>query len=48
MHHRGVDNVRDWLLSGVRFDTFLPYGSHIRGVPNIMFQGLLKNIDRRI
>ena len=30
------------------FNTFPPYGSHIRGVPNVMFKGLLTNIDRRI
>lgn len=38
-------NLREWLLEGVKFPV---YGSHIRGVQNIMFQGYLSNIDRRI
>ncbi|CAG2200998.1 unnamed protein product [Mytilus edulis] len=41
-------NLRDWLLKGVNLCSFPPYGSHIRGIPNIMFQGFLTNIDRRI
>jgi hypothetical protein len=41
-------NLREWLLEGVNFCCFPPYGSHIRGVPNIMFQCFLTNIDRRI
>ena len=40
--------LRNWLLEGVNFSSFPPYGSHIKGIPNIMFQGLLTNIDRRI
>ena len=40
--------LRDWFLNAVGFDTFPTYGSHIRGVPNIMFQRLLTNIDPRI
>ena len=45
--HRRL-NFREWLLDGVNFGCFPPYGSHIRGIPNIMFQGFLTNIDRRI
>ena len=41
-------NLRNWLLEGVKFCEFPPYGSHIRGIPNIMFQGLLTNIERRM
>ena len=40
--------LRDWLLHGVNFCQFPPYGSHINGIPNIMFQGFLTNIDRRL
>lgn len=40
--------LRNWLLEGVSFTNFPSYGSHIRGVANIMFQGCLANIDRRI
>lgn len=40
--------LRNWLLDGVSVLSFPPYGTHIRGVPNIMFQGYLTNIDRRI
>lgn len=40
--------LRDWLLADVSFNAFPPYGSHILGVPNVMFQGLITNIDRRI
>ena len=40
--------LRNWLLEEVSFTNFLPYGSHIRGVANIMFQGYLTNIDRRV
>ena len=40
--------LRGWLLDGVNFSAFPPYGSHIKGIPNVMFRGLINNIDRRI
>ena len=40
--------LRRWLLQGVHFNKFPPYGVYIRGIPHVMFQGLLTNIDRRI
>jgi hypothetical protein len=39
---------RDWLLEGVNFSAFPPPGSDVRGVPQVMFEGLLTNIERRI
>lgn len=41
-------NLRRWLLKDVKFNAFSPYETHIRGVPNVMFQGFLTNIERRI
>ncbi|KAK7507914.1 hypothetical protein BaRGS_00000879 [Batillaria attramentaria] len=40
--------LRDWLLEGVDFNKFPPPGLHIRGIPHVMFEGLLTNIERRI
>ena len=40
--------LRSWLLEDVNFCQFPPYGSHIRGIPNVMFQGFITNIERRI
>lgn len=40
--------LREWLLQDVNFSSFPPYGSHIRGIPLVMFQGFLTNIDRRM
>ncbi|CAC5423344.1 unnamed protein product [Mytilus coruscus] len=40
--------LREWLLEDVNFSSFQPYGSHIRWIPLVMFQGFLTNIDRRI
>ncbi|KAK3107543.1 hypothetical protein FSP39_016995 [Pinctada imbricata] len=39
---------RDWLLKDVNFGKFPPFGSHILGLPQVMFQGFLTNIERRI
>ena len=39
---------RDWLLQDVRFHTFPPHGSFIRGIPIVLFEGLLTNIERKI
>lgn len=40
--------IREWLLEGVDFHTFPPYGTHVVGVPHIMFEGILTNVERRI
>lgn len=40
--------LRECLLDGVNFYLFPPYGNYIRGIPYIMFQGFLTNIERRI
>ena len=40
--------LRDWLLKGVQFNRFPPPGMHIKGVPVVMFEGLLTNIERRM
>lgn len=39
---------RRWLLEDVNFCKFPPYGSHVRSIPMVMFQGFLTNIERRI
>lgn len=36
------------MLSGVHFAQFPPPGTHIKGIPHVMFEGLLTNIERRI
>lgn len=41
-------NFRNWLLHSVQFNVFPPYGTYIRSIPHVMFQGFLTNIDRRI
>ena len=40
--------LRNWLLEGVNFGCFPPCGFYVRGIPHVMFQGFLTNIDRRI
>lgn len=40
--------LRNWLLEGVNFGCFPPCGFYVRGIPHIMSQGFLTNIDRRI
>ncbi|VDI80060.1 Hypothetical predicted protein [Mytilus galloprovincialis] len=39
---------RDWLLKDINFMQFPPPGLHVKGIPHIMFEGLLTNIERRI
>ena len=39
---------REWLLRDVNFYEFPPPGTHVKGIPHIMFEGLLTNIERRI
>ena len=41
-------NLRNWLLAGVNFAHFPPYGSYVHGIPVVMFEGILCNIDRRL
>ena len=40
--------LREWLLCGVDFSQFPPYGTHVLGVPYVMFEGLMTNVERRI
>jgi hypothetical protein len=40
--------LREWLLTDVNFCQFPPYGMYINGIPNVMFQGFMTNIERRI
>ena len=35
-------NLRKWLLDGVNLSSFLPYGSHIKGFPQIMFEVIFR------
>lgn len=39
---------REWLLRDINFYEFPPPGTHVKGIPHIMFEGLLTNIERRI
>ena len=39
---------REYLLDGVDFGQFPPYGSYIKGMPPVMFEGLLQSIDTHI
>ena len=41
-------DLRDWLLKGVQFNCFPPPGMHIKGIPMVMFEGMLTNIERRM
>jgi hypothetical protein len=41
-------DFRDWLLKDVSFETFPPQGSFINGIPMVLFEGLLTNIERKI
>jgi hypothetical protein len=40
--------LRDWLLDGVDFSKFPPYGSYIKDLPIVLYEGLLTNIERKI
>ena len=40
--------MREMLLDNFNFNVFPPPGSHIRGIPMVMFEGILTNIDHRI
>jgi hypothetical protein len=39
---------RDWLLENVNFGQFPPYGSSVKGIPIILYEGLLTGIERRL
>ena len=41
-------DFRNWLLKGVRFDVFPPYGSYVRDIPMVLFEGLLIGIERKL
>ncbi len=40
--------LHDWLLDGVDFSSFPPYGSHIKDIPVKLYEGLLTNIERHL
>lgn len=37
--------LRNWLLEGVNFGCFPPYGLYVRGIPHGIYQGFLTNIE---
>ena len=41
-------NLRAWLYSNIEIGKFPPPGSHVNGIPIVMFEGLMTNIERRI
>ncbi|CAG2217682.1 unnamed protein product [Mytilus edulis] len=40
--------LRQWLLKDVSLNKFPPPGAFIKGIPIVMYEGLLTNIDRRL
>ena len=46
--HKAQTDLRHLLLDSVKLAQFPPPGSYVAGMPIIMFEGLLTNIDRRI
>jgi len=40
--------LREWLISKIYIGTFPPPGNHVSGIPIVMFEGLMTNIERRI
>lgn len=40
--------MRVWLLNKVRFDTFPPPGSHVKGFSLTWYEGMMHNIDTRL
>ena len=46
--HKARMDLRHLLLDSVKLAQFPPPGSYVAGMPIIMFEGLLTNIDRRI
>ena len=40
--------LQDYLLEGVEFGQFPPYGSFIKGMPRVMYEGFLQSIDIHI
>ncbi|CAG2185774.1 unnamed protein product [Mytilus edulis] len=45
--HEFEQELRHWLLNGVRFDVFPLEGRYVKDIPVILFEGLLLHIDRR-
>ncbi|VDI14617.1 Hypothetical predicted protein [Mytilus galloprovincialis] len=41
-------NLRTWLLDKIDIGKFPPPGRHVKGIPIVMFEGLMTNIERRI
>ena len=41
-------NLHKFLVSGINFEEFPPYGSHVKGIPVITYEGLLQCISTRI
>ena len=39
--------LRDWLLSSVQFNSFPPYGSYVKGIPIVLYEGLLTSFERK-
>ncbi|KAK3085103.1 hypothetical protein FSP39_024263 [Pinctada imbricata] len=40
--------LKEWLLDGISFYEFPPPGAYIKGIPVVLFEGLLTNIQRKI
>ena len=40
--------LREWPCSNIHIGRFPPPGSHVNGIPVVMFEGLMTNIERRI
>lgn len=39
---------REWLMHDVKLHSFPPYGSHIKGMPQTMFEGFVSSIDTHL
>ena len=40
--------LRTWILHDVDLQSFPPLGSHMKGIPQVMFEGYLQSIDTHI
>ncbi|CAG2201472.1 DHDH [Mytilus edulis] len=41
-------NLQNWLMDKIDIGKFPPPGRHVKGIPIVMFEGLMTNIERRI
>ena len=41
-------SMRDFLLKGVNFSKFPPYGQYIEGIPVVTFEGMMLDIDTKL